>query len=137
MDVIVNCLDCLRPGYSLRTFMGHSDTVTSLNFHPTKDDLICSCDGDGEIQYWSINNGSCAKVSKGGTAQLRFQPCLGKYLAAAAENVVSILDTETQTRRHSLQGHTKLIHSVSWDPSGELLASVSEDCQSLEPWIWQ
>lgn len=51
-----------QPGYSLRTFMGHSSTVMSLDFHPNKDDLICSCDGDGEIRYWSINNGSCSRV---------------------------------------------------------------------------
>ncbi|GMI84236.1 ROTUNDA 2, LEUNIG [Hibiscus trionum] len=130
-DKTVRVWDADSPGYSLRTFVGHSGNVMSLDFHPTKDDLICSCDGDGEIRYWSINNGSCARAFKGGTApgtaQLRFQPRLGKYLAAAAENVVSILDTETQTCRPSLQGHTKLIHSVCWDPSGELLASVSED----------
>ncbi|WRX33310.1 WD40 repeat - like 10 [Theobroma cacao] len=131
-DKTVRVWDADSPGYSLRTFMGHSATVMSLDFHPSKDDLICSCDGDGEIRYWSINNGSCARVFKGGTAQLRFQPRLGKYLAAAAENVVSILDTETQTCRHSLQGHTKPIHSVCWDTSGELLASVSED--SVRVW---
>ncbi|OMO80569.1 hypothetical protein COLO4_24036 [Corchorus olitorius] len=133
-DKTVRVWDADSPGYSLRTFMGHSSTVMSLDFHPSKDDLICSCDGDGEIRYWSINNGSCARVFKGGTAQLRFQPRHGKYLAAAAENVVSILDTEAQTCRHSLQGHTKPIHSVCWDPSGELLASVSED--SVRVWTF-
>lgn len=54
----------LQPGYSLRTFTGHSAAVMSLDFHPNKDDLICSCDGDGEIRYWSINNGSCTRVFK-------------------------------------------------------------------------
>lgn len=44
--------------------MGHSASVMSLDFHPNKDDLICSCDGDGEIRYWSINNGSCTRVFK-------------------------------------------------------------------------
>ena len=34
---------------------------------------------------------------------MRFQPRLGRYLAAAADNVVSILDVETQACRHSLQ----------------------------------
>ncbi|MCI01467.1 transcriptional corepressor LEUNIG-like, partial [Trifolium medium] len=106
----------------------------SLDFHPNKDDLICSCDFDGEIRYWSINNGSCARVSKGGTAQMRFQPRLGRFLAAAAENVVSILDVETQACRYSLKGHTKSIHSVCWDPSGEFLASVSED--SVRVWTF-
>ncbi|XP_060673274.1 transcriptional corepressor LEUNIG-like [Ziziphus jujuba] len=121
-----------NPGYSLRTLVGHSAFVMSLDFHPNKDDLICSCDGDGEIRYWSISKCSCVSVFKGGTAQMRFQPRLGRYLAAAAENVVSILDVETQACRHSLQGHTKPIHSVCWDPSGEFLASVSED--SVRVW---
>jgi len=131
-DKTVRVWDADNPGYSLRTFTGHSATVMSLDFHPNKDDLICSCDGDGEIRYWSINNGSCQRVFKGGTAQMRFQPRLGRYLAAAAENVVSILDVETQACRHSLQGHTNSVHSVCWDPNGEYLASVSED--SVRVW---
>ncbi|KAG6389546.1 hypothetical protein SASPL_151017 [Salvia splendens] len=131
-DKTVRVWDVENPSYSLRTFTGHSSGVMSLDFHPNKEDLICSCDGDGEIRYWSINNGSCARVFKGGTSQVRFQPRHGRYLAAAAENVVSILDAETQACRHSLKGHTKPIHSVNWDPSGELLASVSED--SVRVW---
>jgi len=51
-----------QAGSSLRTFLGHSSAVASLDFHPNKDDFICSCDGDGEIRYWSINNGSCSRV---------------------------------------------------------------------------
>jgi hypothetical protein len=35
--------------------------------------------------------------------QMRFQPCQGKYLAAAAENLISILDVETQAIYSSLQ----------------------------------
>lgn len=54
----------MQQGYSLRTFTGHSASVMSLDFHPNKDDLICSCDGDGEVRYWSINNGSCVRVFK-------------------------------------------------------------------------
>lgn len=131
-DKTVRVWDADNSGFSLRTFTGHTASVMSLDFHPNKDDLICSCDGDGEIRYWSINNGSCARVFKGGMAQVRFQPRLGRYLAAAAENVVSVLDVETQTCRHSLKGHTKPIHSVCWDPSGDRLASVSED--SVRVW---
>lgn len=134
-DKTVRVFEADTPGYSLRTFTGHSAGVMSLDFHPNKDDIICSCDGDGEIRYWSINHGSCAKVSKGGTAQVRFQPRLGRYLAAAAENVISILDAETLACRHSLKGHEKPIISVSWDSNGELLASVSED--SVKVWTFR
>ncbi|XP_031407113.1 transcriptional corepressor LEUNIG-like isoform X3 [Punica granatum] len=131
-DKTVRLWDADNPGYSLRTFMGHNAVVISLDFHPNKDDLLCSCDGDGEIRYWSINNGSCTRVFKGGMAQVRFQPLLGRYLAAAAENVLSILDVETQACRQTLQGHTKPIDSVCWDSTGDLLASVSED--SVRVW---
>ncbi|KAM7258227.1 hypothetical protein ACFE04_013968 [Oxalis oulophora] len=131
-DKTVRVWDADNPGYSLRTFTGHSSNVMSLDFHPNKDDLICSCDADGEIRYWSVNNGSCTRVFKGGNAQMRFQPRVGRYLAAAVENLVSILDVETQAIRHSLPGHTKPIHSVCWDRNGEYLASVSED--SVRVW---
>ncbi|CAI0414875.1 unnamed protein product [Linum tenue] len=129
-DKTVRVWDADNPGYTLRTFTGHSASVMSLDFHPNKDDLICSCDGDGEIRYWSIIHG-CQRVFKG-TAQMRFQPRTGRYLAAAAENVVSVLDVETQACLHSLQGHTKPIHTVCWDPTGDYLASVSED--SVKVW---
>lgn len=131
-DKTVRVWEADNPGYSLRNFTGHSASVMSLDFHPNKDDLICSCDSDGEIRYWSITNGSCQRVFKGGINQVRFQPRLGRYLAAAAENVVSILDVETQACRHSFQGHTKPIHSACWNPSGEFLASASED--SVRVW---
>lgn len=58
--------DCImmQPGYSLRNFTGHSSTVMSLDFHPSKEDLVCSCDNNSEIRYWSIKNGSCIGVFK-------------------------------------------------------------------------
>jgi hypothetical protein len=37
-----------------------------------------------------------AFLVQGGSSQLRFQPRHGAYLAVASENVVSILDVETQ-----------------------------------------
>ncbi|XVE98242.1 hypothetical protein REPUB_Repub03eG0088800 [Reevesia pubescens] len=127
-DRTVRIWDADNPGYSLRTFVGHSTTVASLDFHPTKEDLICSCDNNSEIRYWSIKNGSCAGVFKGGGAtQMRFQPRVGRFLAAAADNSVSILDVEVQACRAKLQGHKNVVHSVCWDPTGEFLASVSDD----------
>ncbi|XP_039064762.1 transcriptional corepressor LEUNIG-like isoform X4 [Hibiscus syriacus] len=125
-DRTVRVWDADNPSYSLRTFMGHSTTVTSLDFHPTKDDLICSCDNN-EIRYWSIKNGSCAGVLKGGASQIRFQPRVGRFLAAAIDNSVSLLDVEAQVCRAKLQGHKSTVHSVSWDATGEFLASVSDD----------
>lgn len=40
---------------------------------------------------------------QGGSAHIRFQPRLGKYLAAAEDYAVSVLDVETQACLHLLQ----------------------------------
>ncbi|GAB2232507.1 hypothetical protein Droror1_Dr00011544 [Drosera rotundifolia] len=126
-DKTVRVWDAGNTDNSLHTFSGHSTSVWSLDFHPNREDLICSSDANGEIRYWTIIDGSCAKVFQGGMKQVRFQPQHGKYLAAAAENVVSVFDVETQTRLQALQGHSRRVHSICWDTSGEYLASASED----------
>ncbi|RCV26122.1 hypothetical protein SETIT_5G220000v2 [Setaria italica] len=117
--------------YSLRTFTGHQAPIMSLDFHPNKQDVICSCDSDGQVHSWRANYANCltcVKVSRGVAVQLRFQPLKGKYLATASEKAVFILDGETQmASRSPLQGHSKTIQSVCWDSSGDYLASVSED----------
>ncbi|CAI0389705.1 unnamed protein product, partial [Linum tenue] len=125
-DRTVRVWDADNAGHSLRTFTGHSASVMSVDFHPTKEDLLCSCDGNNEMRYWSIKNDSCAGVVKN-AMKMRFQPRHGRLLAAMAENLVYILDVETQVGKLELQGHKSPINSVCWDPSGEFLASVSDD----------
>ncbi|KAK7292087.1 hypothetical protein RIF29_07771 [Crotalaria pallida] len=126
-DKTVRVWDVDNPGYSLRTFTGHSKTVMSLDFHPSKDDLICSCD-NSEIRYWSIKNGSTAGVFKGGgVTQMRFQPGLGRLLAAAVDNLVTVLDAETLGCILKLQGHNNVVRSVCWESSGKYMASLSDD----------
>jgi WD40 repeat protein len=98
-----------------------------LDFHPSNGELLCSCDDNSEIRYWSVNQGTCKKVSKGGRGQLRFQPQLGQLIAATAENGVVIFDVETDTHIYSLQKHIKPVHSLCWNATGEYVASVSED----------
>uniref|UniRef100_I1NPI5 LisH domain-containing protein n=1 Tax=Oryza glaberrima TaxID=4538 RepID=I1NPI5_ORYGL len=138
-DKTIRVWDANNPEYSLHTFIGHSTSVVSLDFHPNKEDIICSCDSDGEVRCWSIDNGSCVncvRVFNGGAIQLRFQPHHGKYLAVVSEKMISILDAETlHIYRSDLQGHLKNIHSVCWDATGGYLASVSEDSiKYLELW---
>ncbi|MBA0786923.1 hypothetical protein Gotri_006866, partial [Gossypium trilobum] len=68
----------------------------------------------------------------GGCSNVRFQPRIGQFLAAAAETVVSIVDVETDRRTQLLQGHNTEVHSICWDTNGDFLASVSQD--SVRVW---
>eukprot|EP00262_Sarcandra_glabra_P006462 TRINITY_DN1877_c0_g3_i3.p1 TRINITY_DN1877_c0_g3~~TRINITY_DN1877_c0_g3_i3.p1 ORF type:complete len:755 (-),score=159.15 TRINITY_DN1877_c0_g3_i3:137-2401(-) len=131
-DRTVRLWNAAEPNYCLSTYNGHTSHVMSLDFHPKKTELFCSCDGDSEIRFWNVGHHSSVRVSKGGTAQVRFQPRIGHLLAAAADNVVSIFDVETDKQTYSLQGHSKEVHSVCWDANGDFLASVSQD--SVRVW---
>ena len=52
----------MQTSYSLRSFTGHRGTVMSLDFNTINEDLLCSCDGDNEIRYWSVNQGTCTRT---------------------------------------------------------------------------
>uniref|UniRef100_M1BAX1 WD-repeat protein n=1 Tax=Solanum tuberosum TaxID=4113 RepID=M1BAX1_SOLTU len=128
LDKTIKIWDVHNPDHSIRSFTGHSASVMSLDFHPTKEDLICSCDNVSTIRYWNIKNGGCAGVSKVRATQVRFQPNLGKYLAAADADGVLLIDVETtQICTYPLKGHISIIRGICWSSSGEYLASLSED----------
>ena len=122
----------LQPTFPLHTYSGHTSHVVSLDFHPKKTELFCSCDNNNEIRFWSISQYSSTRVFKvtykiyfiyqdimklglfsilnriklikqGGSTQVRFQPRLGHLLAAASGSVVSLFDVETDRQMHTLQ----------------------------------
>ncbi|KAK9088079.1 hypothetical protein Syun_030473 [Stephania yunnanensis] len=127
-DRTVRLWNATDPSYCLHAYTGHSSHVMSLDFHPKKTDVFCSCEYNGEIRFWSVGQYSSTRVFKGASALVRFQPRIGQLMAGATENVVSIFDVESDTVVHSLQGHTKEVNTVCWDANGDYLASVSQDC---------
>lgn len=126
-DTTVRLWDAADPNYCMRTYSGHTSHVLSLDFHPKKTDLLCSCDANNEIRYWNLSQFNCTRVSKGGSAQVRFQPRIGQFMAAAAGSIISIFDIENDRQTHSFQGQPSDVHSLCWDTNGDLLASVSQD----------
>ncbi|KAI3823509.1 hypothetical protein L1987_04947 [Smallanthus sonchifolius] len=113
-----------KPDFSLHTFIGHSASVMSLDFHPNRDDLICSCDRTGGIRYWSIQNGSCTRVFKGHLKPIQFV-CWdpnGEYLASSLE-LWNMLENKAMT----LSAHEELICGMAVSTATGLVASASHD----------
>ena len=101
----------------------------SLDFHPRKPAILCSCDSNDIIRLWDINQRTCLHTTKGGASkQVRFQPRIGKFLAAVSGNNIKIVDFESNRFLYHLKGHVKDVLSICWDMSGNYVASVSEDC---------
>ncbi|KAL3604735.1 hypothetical protein D5086_005594 [Populus alba] len=126
-DKSVRLWDANNPSYCLHEYTGHSSPIMSLDFHPKKTDLFCFSDYDNEIHYWNINPFTSVRVSKGGNAQVRFQPRVGHLLAAASDKVVTIFDVEADRQIHSFQGHSEMVNYICWDSAGDILASVSQN----------
>ncbi|CAJ1967746.1 unnamed protein product [Sphenostylis stenocarpa] len=132
-DSTVRLWDASNPTFCLQAFSGHTSQVVSLDFHPKKNDIFCSCDNNSEIRFWNISQYSCTRVFKqGGSTQVRFQPRVGHLLAAASGSIVSLFDVETDRQMHTFQGHSADVHCVCWDTTGDYLASVSQE--SVKVW---
>nr|DAD22844.1 TPA_asm: hypothetical protein HUJ06_024307 [Nelumbo nucifera] len=130
-DKTIQIWDASDTIHPIHKLTGHTEQVMSLDFHPEKVDLLCSCDGNNEILFWNVKCQTCKHISKGGTTQVRFQPQVGRLLAAAAGNMINILDVETDSLQFKLQGHVNEVYSICWDTSGKYIASVSKDCVCL------
>ncbi|KAM7506065.1 hypothetical protein LguiB_004969 [Lonicera macranthoides] len=126
-DRTLQLWDSSRPTNSILRLLGHSEAVVSLDFHPRRSDILCSCDINNEIRLWNIKQSACTRVFKGANRQVRFQPRGGNLLAAASGNVISLIDVETNYIQHLLEGHVKDVRSLCWDTSGKYIGSVSED----------
>ncbi|PNY09379.1 transcriptional corepressor LEUNIG-like protein [Trifolium pratense] len=126
-DKSIKLWDANKPNKSLFKLNGHSEQVMSLDFHPRKADVLCSCDGNEIIRLWNVNQRECKHVTKGGSKQVRFQPLYGKLLGTATGNTLRIFDVEADKFVLNLKGHDKDVVSICWDISGKYIASVSED----------
>ncbi|KAK3007136.1 hypothetical protein RJ639_016693 [Escallonia herrerae] len=130
-DRTVQIWDATRQIRSLLTLKGHAEQVTSLDFHPRKANLMCSCDRNDQIFLWNVDENACTRISKGASRQVRFQPQAGNFLAAASGNAISLIDVETNSRQLQLKGHVKDVRSICWDTTGKYIAAVSEDSAQI------
>ncbi|KAE9591721.1 putative transcription factor WD40-like family [Lupinus albus] len=125
-DTSIRLWDAAKPIRSMLKLDGHAGQVMSLDFHPRRVDLLCSSDSNDVIRLWDVEEGACLHISKGGSKQVRFQPC-GKFLATATGNDIKLVDVEADSIVRDLKGHVSDVLSICWDRSGEHIASVSED----------
>ncbi|RID66871.1 hypothetical protein BRARA_D01984 [Brassica rapa] len=117
-----------NPSEHAETSKGFSFSEVSYIRRSASKVICCSFSSDGNLL---ASAGHDKKVFIWNT-QVRFQPISGKFLAAASDNTVSLVDVEKDIRVHLLKGHSSNVNSVYWNTGGELLASVSE--KSVKLW---
>ncbi|MCI0641914.1 MAG: protein kinase [Gemmataceae bacterium] len=117
-------------GKELATLAGHTSFVAAVSFAPDSQRLV-SVGGDGTLRLWDIRpvelgQEVVAKVWKLSVRALNavaYSPKRDQIAAAGADGVVRILNLRTGKEERELKGHQGEVLAVTFDASGELLAS--------------
>jgi len=88
--------------------------------------ILASGDSDEKIRLWDVHTGQHKITFNGDTRDIAFSPD-GNTLASANWSTIHLLDPKTGKQKTALTGHTRPIHSVTFSPNSEILASGGGD----------
>ena len=118
-------------------FAGHKAPVLDTEFHPFNDFVIASGAEDCKIMIWSIpeeiteNITTPVSVLSGHGKKINnllFHPTASNLLASSsADLTLKLWDIEKGVQKQELLGHADQIQSMSWDFSGNLMATSARD----------
>ena len=131
----------------IRTLEGHTSNVNSVSFSSDGKILASGSgsyfDDDNTVRLWDVDTGQEVATLRGhtnGVNSVSFSPD-GQILASGSgdpfaarggdDRTVRLWDVDTGQEIATLRGHKHAVHSVSFSPDGQILASGSEDTTIL------
>ena len=113
-------------GSLFKTLNGHKHNVFAVRFNPSGT-LIASVSADKTAIIWSVETGQMVRRFEHNEAVLdvdwKNDIC---FATASADTTVGIAYVDRRGQ-HLLYGHTGHVTAVAWSPTGQYLASASED----------
>ena len=107
----------MHSGACLLQYHGHSGSVNSVRFHPTKE-LVLTCSGDGTAHIWQCAVNLHNESSSGRVAVGSSEDELEWMEDGAAEDTQSQIPT-LRTPLQTLTGHSGVVISGDWVMSGD------------------
>jgi len=113
----------MHSGSCLLEYQGHSGSVNSIRFHPSKE-LVLTSSGDGTAHIWQC------------TVNLHNESSSGRVASSEEELDTDINEFEFEDISHgsvlrtplrSLQGHSGVVISADWFPSGDQVVTGGWD----------
>ena len=114
----------------IRTFVGHTDVVSSVSFSPVTKNQMLTSSWDGTIRIWDITTGLMLKKFKGhqGAVHTAIYSPDGKYIISGGDDrVIRIWDINGSKQVKALEGHQAEVSSLAISKDGKYLVSVSLD----------
>jgi len=118
----------------LRTFSGHSKSITDTDFHPAGQSFL-SASYDRQMKLWDTETGKCvARFSTGKTPHtVRFHPDGHEFLAGMADKKIVQFDTRSGELTQEYDHHLGPINTLTFVDEGRRFISTSDD-KSLRAW---
>jgi mitogen-activated protein kinase organizer 1 len=113
-----------------RTLTGHTAAVLAVRFNSTGEYCLSGAN-DNTVRLWSPARGVCIKTYTGEFNQdvfdLQVTPDNTKIVTGGSNKAAYVWDVLTAKVLAKFTGHAAPIRSVSWNPTGVLAFSGSED----------
>lgn len=92
-------------------------------------DYLATCGGDGSAYVWDTNTGKEKQEFRFHTAAVLDVAWKEDNVLATAsvDKLIYVCTVGNKQPTHSFSGHTDDVNCISWDPSGTLVASASDD----------
>ncbi len=123
----------VETGREIRTFLGHSDhitsMVTSIAFSPDGRYAVTGC-GDESLRLWTIPEGKEIRKFQSPSGIVRsvaVSPDGRHVLSGSHDQTVRLWDIETGKEIRTFAGHKSTVRSVAFSPDGRLAVSGGED----------
>ncbi|GAA2096637.1 protein kinase domain-containing protein [Actinomadura alba] len=116
----------METGRCLRTFEGHTDTVSAVHLSPDGRWAL-SGGPDRTVRLWNVETGDCVRTFEGHTAEVLavwVSDDGRRAVSAGWDRVVRLWDVETGRCLRSFEGHTSHVASVCMTPDGRLALSA-------------
>ncbi|HSZ24558.1 MAG TPA: caspase family protein [Cytophagaceae bacterium] len=122
----------------VRTFIGHTDVVSSIEFGPEKYKML-SASWDGSARVWDISTGMMVQKIKTGKSALHtaiYTPDGKKIITGGDDRIIRIFDAANTKLLNTLEGHQAEVTCLKISQDGKMLVSYSLDgaikCWNLE-----
>lgn len=118
----------------LRTFSGHSKSVSDTDFHPTGRTFL-SASYDRQMKLWDTETGKCiSRFTTGKTPHtLRFHPEGNEFVAGMSDKKIVQFDTRSGELTQEYDHHLGAINTLTFVDEGRRFISTSDD-KSLRAW---
>ena len=122
-------------GLEVRTFTGHSNSVTSVAFSPDGKLALSGC-WDSTLKLWDVVTGLEVRTFSGHSdwvASVAFSPDGKLALSGSSDQTLKLWDVLTGREVRTFTGHSSSVLSVAFSPDGKLALSGGLD-ETLKLW---